>query len=533
MLLRLLFAIIIFFTIPFLSTGISQAEDLEKVRMQLRWHHQYQFAGYYAAKHKGYYSEAGFDVELIAGGPDIQPVPEVLAGRADFAEGNSEVLINRLNGEPLVALAAIFQHSPSMLLTMKSSNITRAEQLKNKHIMLAGTDDDADLIAMFRAAGLKENQININKSSYQLGDLISGKTSAFNSYSTNEPFFIEEKGLKYNIISPADYGIDFYSDILFTTEERVNKNPESVERFKQATLKGWQYAIANSEEIIQIIIKNYNQEKSLNHMRFEALKVNSLVKSELLPIGHMFEKRLEKMADVFLEQNMIIDKDRLDNFIFEPPTPIDSRAFTWLISAGFITFLSIAVLILILRMNWQLKKEIKQRRKAEAKLQQLADTDGLTKLLNRRAFIKQFHEHEALAIRYKQPFCIVLLDLDFFKKINDNFGHNAGDRVLKHATQLLKSGLREVDICARFGGEEFIALLPNTNLEQAKVSIERIRESFAAASLTSDSGKAMAFTASFGICEWHKTELRELLKKVDKALYKAKASGRNKIEIAL
>lgn len=528
--LRLLF--ITFFSPLFFSISCSQAADLEKVRMQLRWHHQYQFAGYYAAKHKGYYAEAGFDVDLIAGGPNVQPVPEILAGKVDFAKGNSEVLINRLNGEPLIALAAIFQHSPSVLLTMKSSNITRAEQLKNQHVMLAGNQDDADLIAMFRAAGLKENQINIHKSTYQVDDLISGTTAAFNSYSTNEPFCIEEKGFEYNVISPVDYGVDFYSDILFTTEERVNKNPESVERFKQATLKGWQYAIANSEEIIQIIIKDYNQEKSLNHMRFEALKVNSLVKSELLPIGHMFEKRLEKMADIFLEQNMIIDKERLKNFIFEAPAPIDSRAYTWLISAGFITFLSIAVLILILRMNWQLKKEIKHRRSAEAKLQKLADTDGLTNLLNRRAFMKQYHEHEALAIRYKQPFCIVLLDLDFFKKINDNFGHNAGDRVLKHATQLLKSGLREVDVCARFGGEEFIALLPNTNVEQAKVSIERIRESFEAASITSDSGKTMQFTASFGICEWRKTELRQLLKKVDKALYKAKESGRNKIELA-
>ncbi len=139
------------------------AAELEKVRMQLRWHHQYQFAGYYAAKYKGYYEQAGFDVEIVAGGPDIQPVPELLAGRADFAEGNSEVLINRLNGKPLVALAAIFQHSPSVLITMADSNITKAEQLKNKRVMLAGNNDDADLIAMFRAAGLKENQINIQK----------------------------------------------------------------------------------------------------------------------------------------------------------------------------------------------------------------------------------------------------------------------------------------------------------------------------------------------------------------------------------
>ena len=526
---RLFITFFIFFVFGLSINPALNAAELEKVRMQLRWHHQYQFAGYYAAKYKGYYEQAGFDVEIVAGGPDIQPVPELLAGRADFAEGNSEVLINRLNGKPLVALAAIFQHSPSVLITMADSNITKAEQLKNKRVMLAGNNDDADLIAMFRAAGLKENQINIQKSTYKLNDLINGKTDAFNSYSTNEPFYIEEQGLKYNVIAPIDYGVDFYSDILFTSEERVKNNPESVQRFKEASLKGWQYAITHSEEIIKIIIRDYNRDKSLNHMRFEALTVNSLVKSELLPIGHMFEKRLEKMADIFLEQNMIVDKDNLAGFIFQPPQPLDSRTYTWLISAGFITFLSIAVLVLILRMNWQLKKEIKKRKKAEAELQLLADTDGLTQLLNRRAFIKQFQEHAALSERYHQPFTLLLLDLDLFKNINDTYGHDVGDKVLIQATRSLKSSLRDVDICARFGGEEFIALLPNTSIEHALPSVERIRENFENDKLVLDDGSEIQFTASFGVVQWQQEPLSEILKKVDKALYEAKNSGRNRV----
>ena len=167
----------------------------------------------------------------------------------------------------------------------------------------------------------------------------------------------------------------------------------------------------------------------------------------------------------------------------------------------------------------------------------MADTDGLTKLLNRRAFIKQFHDHAALSIRYKQPFSLVLLDLDYFKNINDTYGHDAGDKVLKQATLLLKSCLRDVDICARFGGEEFIALLPNTNLAQAKISVERVRESFEKSLLTIDNENKnedtqITFTASFGVCEWQRDELGEILKKVDKALYKAKESGRNKVEAA-
>lgn len=514
-----------------LTAGYAKATNLENVKMQLRWYHQYQFAGFYAAKHKGFYEEAGFNVDIIAGNPDTHTVNEVLSGRVDFAEGNSEVLLSRLQGKPLVALAAIFQHSPSVLLTMAESGITRATQLKGKTVMLAGGINDTDLIAMFRTAGLSDKDINIVKSSFNLEDLISGKIHAFNSYLTNEPFYIEERGKLYNVISPQDYGIDFYSDILFTSEERAEKDPESVQRFTQASIKGWQYAVNNSEEIIQLIMDKYNPEKSLSHMRFEALTVNSLVKSELLPIGHIFPQRLERMADVFIEQQMIDNKNHLNKFVFSPPQSMTKITYAWLVSAACITLLSICIVFIISRMNRCLKQEINQRKAFELQLQLLADTDSLTKLLNRRAFIKLYQDQEAVSIRYKQPFSLVLLDLDLFKTINDSYGHDAGDKVLAEAAKILSNSLRDVDICARFGGEEFIALLPNTKIEQAKVSIERVRQQFEATPVIYED-QQIHFTASFGIGEWHNEKFNDLLITVDKALYKAKENGRNIVEVA-
>lgn len=499
--------------------------------MQLRWYHQYQFAGFYAAKHKGFYKDAGFDVEIIAGSPHIQPVDEVLSGNADFAEANSEVLLGQLQGKPLVALAAMFQHSPSVLLTMADSGITKAEQLKGKNVMLAGGIHDSDLIAMFRVVGLATGDINIVNSSFNLDDLVQGKTDAFNSYLTNEPFYLKEQGKAYNIISPMDYGIDFYSDILFTSENRAKNNPESVHRFTQASIKGWQYAVNHSEEIIQVIMDEYNQEKSLGHMRFEALTINSLVKSELLPIGHIFPQRLEKMADVFIEQKMIDNKDRLNKFVFTPPKSINKISYVWLISSGCVTLISLTIVLFIFRMNRRLTQEIAQRKDVELQLQLLADTDPLTKLLNRRAFIKQYQEQEAVSRRYKQPFTLVLLDLDLFKKINDNYGHDVGDKVLVKAAKILIDTLRDVDICARFGGEEFIALLPNTSIEQAKMSVERIRLNFESTPIIC-AGNTIKFTASFGVGEWHYERFNDLLISIDKALYKAKENGRNKVEIA-
>ena len=216
------------------TTSFAQTQVVD---LQLRWHHQFQFAGYYAALEKGYYREEGLDVRLHAGDPQHQPVPEVLAGRAQYGEGNSELLYQRLQGKPLVALAAIFQHSPSVLLTLASSNLGSVHDLIGKKIMLMNMTEDADFISMFLSEGIALSQLDIVPSSYRLDDLISGKVAAFNSYLTNEPYFLQQHGIPYKIIDPGSYRIDFYSDILFTSENELRDHPERVAAMRRATLK--------------------------------------------------------------------------------------------------------------------------------------------------------------------------------------------------------------------------------------------------------------------------------------------------------
>lgn len=513
----------------FAPNVLAQDDELEKVRLQLRWHHQYQFAGYYAAKHKGFYEQAGFDVEIVSGNPYRLPVEEVLAGRADFAEGNGEVLLSRLRGEPLVALAAVFQHSPSVLITLKESNFRSPSDLVGKRVMLVGGEADADLIAMFHADGVDMKDIDVIDSSFDLNDLIDGKTDAFNSYLTNEPYFIEQQGYDHNILSPKDYGVNFYSDILFTTEAQVKNDPERVERFKQASLKGWQYAIKNSEEIIRLIHDEYNSEKSFNHMRYEALTVNSLVKSDLLPIGHIFPERLERMADVFIAQNMVADKRHFRNFIFEPPQQVSDKHKKWVYISIAILSISAFGFSFFAHLNRKLKQEIAQRGVIEEQLRLQASTDSLTGLLNRRAFVERYKYNEALAKRQNKTFSLVLFDLDYFKVVNDKYGHENGDKVLLLVAKVMNQTLRKVDIFARFGGEEFIVLLPDTTLAQSLNLMERLKSELQASSVVVNNDTSIGITASFGVVQWTDESMDELLSKVDQAMYKAKYAGRNQI----
>ena len=167
------------------------------------------------------------------------------------------------------------------------------------------------------------------------------------------------------------------------------------------------------------------------------------------------------------------------------------------------------------------------RREAEF----LAGIDPLTSLNNRRAFSDLGNQLLKESIRFKQPASLIMFDLDHFKQINDHFGHESGDEVLLHIARLTRETVRQADIIARIGGEEFAILLPQTDLEQAGQLAERLRQMFMNNALNIK-GRGITTTASFGVvsCDPECDELRldQLLADADAELYKAKNAGRNR-----
>jgi diguanylate cyclase (GGDEF)-like protein len=165
-------------------------------------------------------------------------------------------------------------------------------------------------------------------------------------------------------------------------------------------------------------------------------------------------------------------------------------------------------------------------------LQELAYYDPLTGLPNRRFFF----EHASLIFeevkRHEKPLSLLSMDIDHFKKINDTYGHDVGDVVLKTFANVLRGIVRQSDICARLGGEEFVVLLPNTDLEGAKVLAERIRTAVAKNPVEHDS-TVIVFTVSIGVSQYRKgmQNIYELIKEADIALYRAKEGGRNRVEV--
>ena len=335
----------------------THAHAAEIIDLQLRWHHQFQFAGYYAAVEKGFYKEEGLDVLIHAGDPAHQPVPEVLAGHVQYAEGNSEVLYQRLLGKPLVALAAIFQHSPSVLLTRRDSGIESVHDLMGKRVMLMNMTEDADFLSMFLNEDVSLSQAQIIPSSYNINDLISGKVDAFNSYTTNEPYLLKQRNIAYNIIDPSTYRIDFYSDILFTSEAELRDHPKRVEAMRRATLKGWRYAMDHPDEIITLLLEKYHVEKTREHLEFEAAEMRKLIFPDLIEIGHMNPGRWQHMADTFVKAGLIKPGYKLDGFIYDPsPKQAPAWVFPLLIAVLIILTIVSAITYYLHRLNRRLTK---------------------------------------------------------------------------------------------------------------------------------------------------------------------------------
>ncbi|MCG8339444.1 MAG: ABC transporter substrate-binding protein, partial [Proteobacteria bacterium] len=355
-----------FIEVSAVEVAQSPSFNSDTIVLQLRWKHQFQFAGYYAAKEMGFYKEAGLNVEIKEGGLNIDTVEEVIENRAQYGVTNSEILLHRLNGKPLVVLAAILQHSPLVLLTSRVGEITNPQDLVNRTVKMSLHPRDIELHAMFRNEGVSLNQINILDYPITYSDYFDSKLDAISAYITNEPYFLMLENRPYSVIKPASYGIDFYGDCFFTSEKEINDNPNRVEAFKAASIKGWHYALQHPEELIHIIRTKYNSSKSLEHMRYEAESIKKLIVPDLVEIGHMNKGRWASIANVFMQFDMIPKDYNMEGFIYQPVSSKESRRLKWLARIMFLILVAVGFVAVILYIfNKRLQKEIKERMLSE------------------------------------------------------------------------------------------------------------------------------------------------------------------------
>lgn len=308
MMIRLLIYLFIFIA-PLFSS--------EKVSIQLKWHHQFQFAGYYAALEKGFYREEGLDVVLKDRDPAKNNIDQILNGESEYGIADSVLLIYQAQKKPIVIVAPIFQHSPNVLITLKSSGIDSPYKLVGKKIAFYPNDADGiATLAMLRETGVLQKGIVRVNTQYDINALLHRDLDAHHAYITNEPYMLLKKGIDINVINPEHFGVDLYGDMLFTTQTEQHKHPERVAAMKRATLRGWKYALEHKEEMIHLIQTKYASDKTAEHLRYEAQGIESVIEPATIPIGTLDYGRMEFVQQLLYRHGLIQSTIPMDQYIY-------------------------------------------------------------------------------------------------------------------------------------------------------------------------------------------------------------------------
>ncbi|MCK5825672.1 MAG: diguanylate cyclase [Desulfuromusa sp.] len=750
----------------------------EKVTLQLQWKHQFEFAGFYAAKEKGFYRDAGFEVEFVEFQEGTDQVEEVLSGRVTFSTWGAGLIGCLVEGKPLIFLANYLKKSPLVILT--KPHIHTPADLRGKKLMIAEVNlKNSGFNHMFENFNLLPQEITFVPSTFNINVFINNEVDAYSAFLTNEPFILKQHNIPYNVLDPSHYGTELYDLNLFTKKSLVQNRPGFVQSFVDACNRGWIYALAHPEEMVELILQRYNtQQKSRAALLFEAREIAKLMQPELYPVGSIDMDKVRKIGVLFsrnisaasiskyeefvleqsqtaqikftpeeqdylnhkkkiimcvdpswmpfecLDQNgqhhgmaaeilaivqqrsgikleTVITKnwtesiefakarkcdifslametperkkymdftkpyismpfaiatkieepfiERIENVLDKPLAMVKGYAYveilknryptinlievgnmleglkllrsgqiygfidtlatiaytiqkegmvdikiagrfddTWQLAIGtrndepilnsimqkaLLTIsnkekreiynswysirvesgydyiiigkiLAVSLLIIIGFTFWNRQLAVAKKRTTETleqlnllqtaledknrQLERVATTDRLTGLYNRAKIDETLVLELSRSQRFARPFALIILDIDFFKDVNDKHGHQTGDQVLIAFSQLLQKRVRDVDTLGRWGGEEFLITCPDTNHSGVLKLAETLRTTIEKCEFPTAGRK----TASFGVTIWQPEDNPiTIIARADKALYAAKHNGRNRVEI--
>ena len=314
---------LLIFLILFLNNFLfaSTTNNLEKVTLQLEWKHQFEFAGFYAAIEQGYYKDVGLELEIKEFKEGINITDEVLNGNATFGISSSALILEKLNKKPVVLVASYFKQNALALVT--KPEIKTPADLKNKKIMAVNWEmEHTSLGVMLKDFGIKKDDYTLVNHDFKIDKFANNEIDAMSVFITSQPFDLDKLGVKYNILNPANFGIYSYDVELFTSQQVINSNLEKVQKFVEATNKGWEYAFKNKQEIVNLIYNKYTKRKSQESLLFEANQTEKLFKTNVFKIGAITPELIKLNADMYtnlglVDKNQNINSMLLDYYINE------------------------------------------------------------------------------------------------------------------------------------------------------------------------------------------------------------------------
>jgi len=307
-----------YFLLPLFTLLLQAApqENLEKVTLQLHWKYQFEFAGFIAAKEKGFYRDAGLDVDLKEYDFGIDIEKDILDGKSEYGIYNSLSLLEYLRGKPLVLVSSYFKRAALVLVT--TPDIKTPKDLEGKRVM-ASTKEDfiLNFKAYFDGYDVDIDKINLVAHSYDIKEFQENQISAMTAFISHQPYVLDEAGVSYNILDPSQDNLFVLQLELITSKNEALFHSQRVKKFQKASLKGWEYALSHKEELVDIIYNKYSQAISKKALLHEAKAIEKLILPYTYNIGSIDRNFLNKQIKLFKEYYHVGMKKNLDNFIFD------------------------------------------------------------------------------------------------------------------------------------------------------------------------------------------------------------------------
>ncbi len=293
----------------------EEGDKVQKVKLQLQWKYQFEFAGFIMAKELGYYREEGLDVDILEY-DNVDPLTRLLKGEVDYAVSNSVVSVHEGKLDPFTLIASYFQRSALVLVTQK--DIKSVLDLSGKKVMMSRDERTNSILSvLLNYYGINDSNAEFVDHIFSIDDFIAHRVDAMSAFRSNELYLLDQKGAEYNVIDPAEYGIFTNSVNLFTTQKRLENDREEIDRFLKATRKGWEYAISHIPQTAKLIHEKYQPRKSIGHLVYEGEVVRKLMLLDLYGIGEINGEFVQYTYKQFVKSKILKDRADSSRLIYE------------------------------------------------------------------------------------------------------------------------------------------------------------------------------------------------------------------------
>lgn len=297
------------------AVAILNGKNLEKVSVQLDWKYQFEYAGYIAAKEKGYYRDAGLDVELREYREGSDVVSDVLSRKSTYGIYNSSIVVENGHIKPIVLMATYLQHSPLIFIARKG--IKSPSDLIGKTLM--GTKNEfkhSSLSLLLSHFDITSSNSRLLDHTFSIDPFTHHEVDAMSAYRSNQLYELDRLKIPYEIIDPMEYGFVMNAGNLFTSYEEAMQYPQRGQKFIDATNRGWKYALDHPGEIIDILKKKYKVHKSAEALAYEAKVIQKLMMTDLYRIGETNSELTVRLYKQLLYAGIIQEDQKLGQFLF-------------------------------------------------------------------------------------------------------------------------------------------------------------------------------------------------------------------------